>query len=51
MTDPKDGITIVARGILGSRKDDEKVTSWDRLWTVLFGEGVPIKDHSKFSAI
>ncbi|KAK0750202.1 hypothetical protein B0T18DRAFT_123501 [Schizothecium vesticola] len=46
MTDPKDGITIVARQILGSRKDDEKVTSWDRLWTVLFGEGVPIKDHN-----
>ncbi|KAK0623932.1 hypothetical protein B0T14DRAFT_191335 [Immersiella caudata] len=40
------GISQDTRDILSSRKDDRKVTNWDRLWAVLFGEHVPIRDHT-----
>jgi len=41
MSNPKDGITYRMSQMFGSRKGDEKITTWDRLWTVLFGGVVP----------
>ncbi|KAK0613303.1 hypothetical protein B0T14DRAFT_525990 [Immersiella caudata] len=43
---PRGGISISTRDLLGSRKDHEKVNSWERLWAVLFGDEEPVKDHN-----
>ncbi|KAK0647175.1 hypothetical protein B0T16DRAFT_173210 [Cercophora newfieldiana] len=46
MAHPRDGISIRTRDILGSRKVNDKVDNWDRLWVVLFGTEEPVRDHT-----
>ncbi|KAK4443270.1 hypothetical protein QBC34DRAFT_443509 [Podospora aff. communis PSN243] len=45
------GISEDTRGELASRKDDKKVNNWDRLWKVLFGEHVPVKDPTFYPVV
>ncbi|KAK0740095.1 hypothetical protein B0T18DRAFT_448818 [Schizothecium vesticola] len=40
----EDGISERTCEILRSRKDEKKVTNWEQLWVVLFGQGVPVED-------
>ncbi|KAK4442237.1 hypothetical protein QBC34DRAFT_29861 [Podospora aff. communis PSN243] len=44
------GISISTRELLSSRRDDQKVDTWRRLWAVLFGDKEPVKDHGEFRA-
>ena len=47
----EDGISERTCEILRSRKDEKKVTNWEQLWVVLFGQDVPVGDCGKPASI